>query len=70
MFKLPRISRGCGKTILQTQRMMGVVFAKDFIQRLDAGENLTEKDFIEGLKEVYVQVGKLFRGDNDDSESD
>ena len=70
MFKLPRISRGCGKTILQTQRMMGIVFAKDFIQRLDAGESLTEKDFIDGLKETYVQVGKLFSGDDEDNEND
>lgn len=43
---------------------MGVIFAKDFVQRLDMGERLTEQDFVEGLKDVYVQVGKLFCGDD------
>ena len=60
MFKLTRPSRGSGKTILETQHAMGVIFAKDFAKRLDMGEKLTEQDFTEGLRQVYVQVGKFF----------
>ena len=67
MFKFTRPSRGSGKTILETQHATGVIFAKDFVQRLDMGERLTEQDFVEGLKAVYVHVGKFFYGGDDDN---
>ncbi len=45
-----------------TQHNMGVAYAMEFANRLDSGELLTEEGFLEGLKSVYVEVGKCFYG--------
>lgn len=68
MFRFPRACRGNGKTVMTTQHMMGVIYSRDFLDRLKRGESLSEEDYISGLKETYVQVGKFFYGNDEECE--
>lgn len=63
---MPICARGSGKTIMDTQRFMGTVYAKEFYELLKSGEQLIEQDYLDGLKEVYANVGKMFWGGDGD----
>lgn len=66
-WQIPRFARGSGKTIMNTQRFMGTVYAQEFYELLKSGEQFTDRDYLEGLKEVYSGVGKMFYGGDEDS---
>ena len=66
LWRIPWSARGSGKTIMDTQRFMGTVYAQEFYELLKSGEPLTEQDYLKGLKEVYSGVGKMFYGGDDD----
>lgn len=59
-------ARGSGKTIMNTQHFMGTIYAEEFYELLKSGAHLTEQDYLDGLKEVYIDVGKMFYGGDDD----
>lgn len=70
LWDMPICARGSGKTIMNTQRFMGTVYAKEFYELLKSGEQLTEQDYLNGLKDVYVSVGRMFCGGDKDGEDD
>jgi hypothetical protein len=63
---IPVCDRGSGKTIMNTQRLMGTIYAKEFYELLKSGEQLTEQDYLDGLKGVYAGVGRMFYGGDED----
>ena len=66
LWGIPICARGSGKTILNTQRFVGTMYTKEFYELLKSGEQLTEQDYFNGLKDIYVEVGKMFYGGDDD----
>ena len=62
LWQIPRFARGGGKTVMNAQRFMGTIYAQEFYELLKLGEQLTEQDYLDGLKEVYSGVGKMFYG--------